>query len=334
MPSPEAFVAGRRADWTRLEALLRVAETGNLARLSAEELEELGRLYRRLTSDLAIAQRDFPGDRATAYLNQLLARAHAQVYRTEAAGRRRLLAFFQADFPRLYRRNLGFVLVSLALFALPAGLAYLAATLDPAAGEELVPPQIASFLKRGQLWTDIPGPLRPFASSLIMTNNLQVAFFAFAGGALGGVGTAYVLLQNGLLLGAVLGLAQAHGLAGPLVAFVASHGVIELSVVVIAGAGGLRVAWGLLRPGLLARRDALALAGREAVQLILGCVPLLALAGLLEGFVSPSALPAEAKHAVGLATGVLVYAYLLLGGRDRLGERRGGERLAGPSPPR
>lgn len=317
MPSPESFVGARHDDWARLEALLGRAGAGNLQRLSADELEELGRLYRRLTSDLAIAQRDFPGDRVTGYLNQLLARAHSEVYRPEVTGKQRLLAFLLADFPALYRRNLHFVLTSLAVFGLPSLLAFLIATLDPPIGEALVAPQLVAFLKRGQLWTDIPDPLRPFAASLIMTNNIQVAFFAFAGGAVAGVGTTYVLIQNGLMLGAVFGLAHAYGLGGTLLAFVSSHGVIELSVVVIAGAAGLKVGWALLRPGLLARRDALAIASRDAVQLILGCVPLLAIAGLLEAFVSPSALPDQAKLGLGATTGVLLYSYLLLGGKRR-----------------
>ncbi|MBI4491508.1 MAG: stage II sporulation protein M [Chloroflexi bacterium] len=306
---------GRRGDWARLEALLARAGAGNLRRLEAEELEELGRLYRRLTSDLALAQRDYPGDRLTGYLNQLAARAHAQVYRTEASGWPRVWAFLLVDFPRLYRRRLPFILAALALFALPGLAAFLFAALDPAAGEALVAPQLVAFLKRGQLWTDIPGPLRPFASSLIMANNLQVAFFAFAGGILAGVGTVYVLLQNGLLLGAVAGLAHAYGLSGPLLAFVAPHGAIELSVVLIAGGAGLRLGWALLRPGLLSRRAALAEGGREAVQLLLGCVPLLVLAGALEGFVSPSTLPAEAKLGLGLTSGLALYAYLCLFGR-------------------
>jgi uncharacterized membrane protein SpoIIM required for sporulation len=317
MPSPEAFVAARREDWTRLESLLGRAGAGNLRHLSAAELEELGRLYRRLTSDLAIAQRDFPGDRVTTYVNHLTARAHAQVYRSEATGARRLWHFLQADFPRQYRRSLPFLAASLAFFALPGALAFGAAMLAPASAEAMVPPQLVAFLKRGQLWTDIPDTLRPFASSLIMANNIQVAFFAFAGGVLAGLGTVYVLFQNGLMLGAVFGLAQVYGLGPSLLAFVSAHGVIELSVVVVAGAAGLRVGWGLLRPGLLSRRDALVQAGREAVQLVLGCVPLLAIAGLLEGFVSPSTLPAEVKLGTGLATGVLLYAYLFLGGKSK-----------------
>src|SRR5688500_9035013 len=124
MPSPDTFVAARRADWTRLEALLGRAGAGNLHRLEAEALEELGRPYRRLTADLASAERDFPGERVTRYVNHLLGRAHASVYRSEATGARRLRDFLLVDFPRLFRANWRFILASAALFWLPGVVAY------------------------------------------------------------------------------------------------------------------------------------------------------------------------------------------------------------------
>jgi hypothetical protein len=125
----------------------------------------------------------------------------------------------------------------------------------------------------------------------------------------------YVLLQNGLMLGAVIGACQAHGLAVPLLAFVSAHGYLELSTIVIAGAAGLRLGYPLLAPGLRTRRAALRDGARVAVQLLVGGVPLLVMAGVLEAFVSPSGLPVAAKALTGLGTGIALYSYLLLAGR-------------------
>jgi len=151
------------------------------------------------------------------------------------------------------------------------------------------------LIKRGEMWTDIPAQVRSIASSFIMTNNIQVAFLAFAGGVLFGLLSGYVLLFNGLTLGVIGALCQRYGLALPFWSFVLPHGVIELSVIFIAGGSGLMLGHALLSPGLLRRRDALAQAAQKAVRLIIGSVPLLVIAGTIEGFISPSACTRGAK---------------------------------------
>jgi uncharacterized membrane protein SpoIIM required for sporulation len=149
-----------------------------------------------------------------------------------------------------------------------------------------------------------------------MTNNIQVTFIAFAGGITFGLFTLYVLFMNGILLGSVAGVSHLYDFSDNLWGFVAAHGVVELSVIFIAGGAGLQLGWSILRPGLLTRRAALVVAARRAVQLLFGCVPLLVLAGLIEGFVSPSdVLPLWFKLFVSFSSGVLLYSYLLLAGR-------------------
>jgi uncharacterized membrane protein SpoIIM required for sporulation len=325
----EEFVARRQGDWTDLEDLLRRAAGRGLPGFSGTELERLGRLYRLASADLAVAQRDFPQDRVRAYLDQLLARAHPYVYQGDVAEWRGLVHFFTEGFPRLYRANAAYVLASAALFLLPGLIAYMATLNSAAAQEALVSPSLLSFVRQGQMWTDIPEQVRPAASTFLMTNNLQVSILAFAGGILAGLGTVYVLLQNGLMLGAVVGTCQAHGLALPLLAFVSPHGYLELSDIVIAGAAGLRLGYPLLAPGLFSRRRALAQGARVAVQLLAGGAPLLVLAGVLEAFVSPSDLPPEVKLALGASTGIVLYVYLLYAGRTSPLARRLSRRVGG-----
>jgi len=312
----EEFVAARQRAWTRLEELLTRAG-GDLRHLDAEDLEELGALYRRLASDLAIAQRDYPGDRVLLYLNQFFARAHAQVYRGPAGAWRRLARFFLVEFPQVYRANLRLMLAAALLFFGPALAAFFAVKLSEPVQRALVPPGLAELIRHGQMWTDVEEGLRPVASSFIMTNNIQVAFLAFAGGVLLGLGSAYVLLMNGLLLGAVAGMCDRYGLSLALWSFVAAHGAIELSVIVIAGGAGLMLGWALLHPGLRARSEALSQAAGQAARLLVGCIPLLVIAGTIEGFVSPSTLLPGVKLAIGAATGVGLHTFLLAAGRAR-----------------
>lgn len=312
------WVQSRRADWQRLTALLDRVQAGKLRALSEAELAELGELYRQVTSDLAVARRDYPRHQVMTFLNQLTARAHGVVYRGEPLELRRVRRFYTQSFPRLYRQTGRYTLIATLLFVLPALLGFFLTWYDPDAAYTLLPADARGVIhqvEQGEMWTDIPSGERSIASSFIMTNNIRVAFLAFAGGVLAGLLTIYVMLLNGLLIGTIAGLCQAYGLSLPLWSFVLPHGVIELSVIFLAGGSGLMLGHALVSPGLLRRRDALVTAARKAVRLVFGCVPLLVVAGTIEGFVSPSALPAWAKFAVGALTGALLYSYLLLAGR-------------------
>ena len=53
------------------------------------------------------------------------------------------------------------------------------------------------------------------------------------------------------------------------------------------------MAKGLLAPGFLSRRDSLTEAAAIAVRLVLGVIPLLIVAGIIEGFVSPTDIPVQ-----------------------------------------
>ena len=316
----EAFFKARQADW---DALSRLVQRGqqNLRALSPEEVQSLSRLYRAATSDLALAQRDFPGHRVTVYLNQLVARSHALIYQDQPLALNRLRRFITRGFPQVFRQALPFFLVAALCFFGPAVVSGALTAWRPASAQWLVPQsgqRLIAQIEEGQLWTDIPLEERPYASSFIAQNNIQVAFLAFAAGVLAAIPTVVVLINNGLLLGSITGLTWHYGLGDELWSFVIGHGVIELTVICIAGASGLMLGWALLHPGWLSRRDALALAAQQAVRLIIGCVPLLLIAGLIEGLISPNEfIPAGAKWGIGLGSGVLLYSYLLLAGRPR-----------------
>ena len=325
MSALERFVAERQGDWARLEDLTGRAGSGQLRSLNASDLEDMTRLYRLAASDLARARRDFPGDRVVAYLNKLVSNSYANVYSTAGFSWRDIGRWFLVDFPRLFRETSGYYLLSVLLFFGTGLLSYFATLFYLPAASTLLDSNtyqaVLSYAERGELWTEIPGAERSFASATIMINNIQVAILAFAGGMLMGVGTVYVLIFNGVHLGAIFGIVTRYGLGDDLLAFVSGHGVIELSVICLAGGAGLMLADAMLRPGLMARGEALRLAAQRAVRLLLGGAALLVVAGLIEGFLSPSEVPDWVKYGMGIVTGVLLYGYWLLGGRKRTDEQ-------------
>ncbi len=320
----DTFVSTHRPDWERLESLLRRMRGGRLEGLDDEDILAFGHLYRQATSDLAVARRDFPYDTVATYLNGLVARAHPFVYRGEAMDRSRLARFYRETFPRAFRRTLPFTVVSFLLTLVPALACYLVTVGHPDAAYILLPgtaDNLLPIVQQHHLWFNSPDGSQSLVSSGIMTNNIRVALFAFAGGITLGLFTIYILAFNGVMVGTLAGVVQHYGLSLGLWSFIAAHGVIELSVIFISGGCGLQLAWAVLRPGLRTRGEALVVAARTAIVLILGAVPLLVIAGTLEGFLSPSSAPALLKLGTGLLTGVLLYGYLFTAGRPRRARR-------------
>jgi uncharacterized membrane protein SpoIIM required for sporulation len=144
-----------------------------------------------------------------------------------------------------------------------------------------------------------------------MVNNIKVSFSAIAGGMTAGLVTTYIMLFNGLLIGTIATLVSQNNLAIPFWAFVFPHGALELPAIFLAGGAGFLLARALLFPGPHRRQDAFKLYGMQAAQLVFGIVPMLVIAGLIEGFFSPHpSIPDGVKYIVGMGLLAALLWYL------------------------
>jgi len=305
----------RTRHWTRLERLLDQCQRQGLGSLTRLELRDLGLLYRQAAADLSAAREDPTAQHYARSLNLLLARAHNIIYAGKKSSPWKILEFYRSEYPRIFRRNLPLVVASLLLFV-AGGVAGLLLTLTyPNFMHLLLGPGMMDSIERHEMWTDSVVSIKPLASSGIMTNNITVTFATFAYGITAGIGTVYMMVFNGLLIGVVGAACWLHGMSLSLWSFVAPHGVLELPAIFIAGGAGFRVAQGMLFPGLLPRRDSLARAGAEAARLVMGTAPILIVAGTIEGFISPSGIPWAWKFTIAGVIGLIFFSYLFLTGR-------------------
>ena len=293
------WLAKRRPHWERLAKLLAQAEAGGLSQLTRGELSETALLYRQTASDLSALRKDPTARSYAGHVNQLLARAHHIIYANRRTSFRHLLRFLRDDYPAVFQRLMRYVLLSLAITLAGALLGSVITLARPQFMHQLLGAEMVATIERHEMWTHSLVGVAPQASSWIMTHNLSVCFLAFASGILFGLGTVYLMFFNGLLLG-VIGVACAqHGMSVDLWSFVSAHGSLELPAIILSGAAGLRLGHGVLFPGLYRRKDSIATAGVEAARLVAGIIPMLAIAGTLEGFFSPSAAPVWMKFSVG-----------------------------------
>lgn len=297
----------RKAHWRRLEQLLDSADR-DLRNLTGQELQELGLLYRQTASDLATVLEDRASAGFATYLNRLLGRCHNFLYAGKPAEGNRLLRFFAIDYPRTFRESLPAVLTATALFLVGAVVGWAVAVYDPGFAHRFLGPQMMDTIEQRKMWTEPVIAVKPLASSFIATNNLTVAFTAFAFG-ITGIGTAWLMFFNGLMIG-VIGVATAKaGMALSLWSFVAAHGVLEIPAILIAGGAGFELARGVFFPAMLPRREALSEAGGRAIRLLVGAIPLLLIAGTVEGFFSPTHVSPALKFTLAafLATALVLY---------------------------
>jgi uncharacterized membrane protein SpoIIM required for sporulation len=312
----------RKPHWAKLEALLNQSSSSGLKSLSRSDLQELSLLYRQTAADLAAIREDRGSVHYARYVNQLLVRAHNTIYSGHRASPMAMISFFTKTYPATFRRNLRHVALATMLFAIAGLVGAVITYQDPDFKVKLLGPQMVETIDRHQMWTHSIVGIKPVASSAIMTNNMSVGFTTFALGITGGLGTIYMMAFNGLLIGVIGVACYLAGMSLQLWSFVAPHGVLELPAIFIAGGAGLRIAQGLLFPGTLPRRDSLARAGSEAVQLLLGTIPILILAGVIEAFVSPTGLAIPLKFSMAAALFVLLNVYLFGVGRESQATRR------------
>jgi len=318
----ERFIQERDGDWKRLDALLQRAGR-SLGSLGKDDLRDLGALYRQTASDLARAQAAAVDADLIEYLTGLVVRGHGAIYRREPARMGHAWAFVSRTFPQLVRQEWRPILLAVLLALIPGVWCYVLAEVDPQFLEAVTPPGLRERLEKGELWVYRINPIKPLASSAIMTNNIAVTFTFFALGMTFGVGTGWGLISNGIHFGTTAAVVGQTQMAREFWAFVAPHGALELPAIFIGGGAGLILGAALLFPGDLRRRDALAERGRVAVLLVLGCVPILVIAGIIEAFFSPAppaAMPVGLKYLAGASLFSLLLLYLLGAGK------RGGEK--------
>jgi uncharacterized membrane protein SpoIIM required for sporulation len=304
------WILKRRPYWDRLAALLAQCDATGLNQLSRAELQEIALLYRQVASDLSVLRQDSTSRNYAAHVNQLLARAHHIIYSRRKTSLLTIFRFLRDEYPLTFQRQIGFVAASLGV-TVAFGLLGAALTLArPEFMRHFLGPEMIATMERHEMWTNSVVSVAPMASSSIMTNNLSVSFICFAGGIVFGLGTFLSLYINGMMLGVIGAACHQYEMSVALWSFVAPHGSLELPAIIIAGAAGFRLGHAMLFPGALRWKESIAHGGMEATRLVSGILPLLVIAGILEGFFSPSHAPVWLKFTVGALLFTLLNLWL------------------------
>ncbi|MBS4189524.1 stage II sporulation protein M [Bacillus sp. FJAT-49705] len=306
------FVKQHRDEWKQLE-LLAVVLQKKRNNFSGTDINQFNRLYQKAAQNLSYSQTYFPNEEVTQYLNSLVSKSHNLLYKDQMTSVKQIRYFFSTKFIGLLLEQWKFIIVAMLLFTLGAAGSFFSVVNDPLHIYSILPAEMAQGVDPEQLGSSDGNVDSSLMSASIMTNNIQVAILAFAGGVTFGLLTVYLLIYNGILVGALAALFWHYGKSYDFWAYIVPHGMIELTAIFIAGGAGLLMGYKLFVPGNFTRGFQLKQQAKRSVQLLLGTLPLFVLAGIIEGFITPAAISLEAKYAVAFLTVIGLILYIAIG---------------------
>ncbi|HVZ29285.1 MAG TPA: stage II sporulation protein M [Asticcacaulis sp.] len=321
----QKFREARQGDWRALNNALDRAEKGGLGRFSIDEILNLPVLYRSAMSSLSMAQSISLDRNLITYLQALCVRAYVYIYGPQTRFKDVLKDFFVDTWPSSLRKLWAELWLAFLITVGGALIGWLMCAHDSSWYNMFLPPaesQGRDVSASVQFLRETLGPdkenhaLSPFAVFL-MTHNTQVSIMAFALGAIFGLPTIALLIENGINLGAMLWLFYSKGLGIDFTAWLFIHGTTEMSAIIIAGACGFHIARRLMFPGDLPRKEALAAAGRLTGAVMIGVALMLTVAGCLEGIGRQTIVQTWARLLIGGVMLVLWWGYFLLVGRKK-----------------
>lgn len=305
------FIKQHRGQWKELEKL--ASDLHKRKSITGKNLERFHSLYQKAAQNLSYSQTYFPEEEVTLYLNGLVSKSHNLLYKDQITSWKQASDFLGHRFVGLLFEQWKFVVVAMLLFTIGGLGSYFAVLYDPLYLYSILPADMAQNFDPEKLGDSDGMVDAPVMSASILTNNIQVAILAFAGGITFGLLTVYVLIYNGIIVGAIAALFWHYDKTYEFWAYIVPHGMIELTAIFIAGGAGLLMGYKLFVPGEYSRGYQLKWNAKRSVQLLLGTIPLFIIAGIIEGFITPAAISLEAKYLVAGLTVIGLILYVALG---------------------
>ncbi len=303
------FIKQNRRDWEQLEKMI----TQLHKQKTSEIIEEFQHTYQKVARQLSYSQTYFPNEDVTNYLNELVGKAHNVLYQSQHSSWKQAYHFFSSKFVGLLLEQWKAIIIAMLLFCFGGIASFIAVIENPSHVYGILPENMAQSVDAESLGEDPAAVDAPVMSAEIMVNNIRVAILAFAGGITFGLLTVYVLIYNGIIVGALAGVFWNYGNSYAFWAYIVPHGVIELVAIFIAGGAGLLMGYKLFVPGNHSRGYQLKTQTVRSVQLLLGTIPLFVIAGTIEGFITPADISLEVKYAVACTTAIGLVAYMIIG---------------------
>ncbi|MBO5417087.1 MAG: stage II sporulation protein M [Clostridia bacterium] len=308
------FISENAPHWKKLATQTKKFKK-SFFRPTKAQVDEYIILYNTVSNHLAYSRTYYGEDQTTQYLNKLLGSAHAVIYAEKKTPFSAFFNFFAEGFPLLFRKHIKIFTISTLAFVLAGLVAFIFTAIDVENALAFIDGSTINNLRAEGQYDSFVFEMNLLQNVMIGTNNIKVCILAFVLGFTLGIGTLYVLITNGINVGVLAAIYFKKGQSLFFWSLIVPHGVPELFAIFLSGAAGLIIGYSLINPKRLSRKDSFIVAARDAGKLLLGCIPILIIAALIEGFFTPLDISYGVKYAVAAAELVLLVLYLCLPGR-------------------
>lgn len=309
----DKFISQNSKVWKELESTLTKLKSKSIYSFDKDELDNFFNTYNLTCGHLSYARTNYGNTNTTIYLNKLVASAHSYIYTTKNFSVKKMLMFLVSGFPQLIKKNLKPILLSTSIFLLGMLVSFIFTLISTDNAGAFISQEMADgVLSRG---TNEYDSARNGAvlSSFIYTNNIKVGILAFGFGITLAIGTIITLYLNGYMLGALAALYVHKGGSVFFWSLILPHGILELFAIFVCGGAGIIIGYSIINPGIYSRKDSFIIKGKEAIKLVLGTIPIFVIAGLIEGYFTPSAYFNEAAKLIfAVITLLLLLIYLII----------------------
>ncbi|MFM7022658.1 MAG: stage II sporulation protein M [Flavobacteriales bacterium] len=296
------FIEQNKEKWSKFEKVLEN---------KSKDPDDLSDLFIEVTDDLSYARTFYPSRSVTVFLNGLAQKIFQVLNGVKYVRKNRFVHFWVEELPQALYMARKELLFSLVVFVLSMLIGAVSTAYD-----ETFPTQIMGEgymqetmenIKKGDPMAIYKqtGEVKMFLR--ITINNVRVAFFTFILGIFFSAGSIAFMMYNGVMLGAFQYFFYQQGLLGTSALTIWQHGTLEIASIVIAGGAGITLGKGLVFPGTYSRAQSFFLSAQSGVRVLLGIVPVLVIAGLIEGFYTR-----YTDAAVGVRLSVIIVSFLFI----------------------
>lgn len=258
--------------------------------LPPDDPDEMAASFTQLVDDLAYAKTFYPSGKVTSYINAQASKIYLDIYKNRKEESNRIVTFWQYDLPLTVRKHHGILFFAFLLFTLFFVIGFFTASADESVAADVLSPgyieETHANIAKGNPFGIYEGGNSLFTWLGIMVNNIAVALRMFASGIVFGLPSMYDLAGTGVMVGVFDQIFAAKGLGTDFWLVVFVHGTLEITAIILAGGAGMILGKSYLFPGTIKRLDALKQGAKDGVKIIIGLLPVFALAAFFEGFIT------------------------------------------------
>lgn len=277
----------------------------------------MAREFTRLVDDLGYAKTFYPTSKVTQYINSLATRIYLNIYKNRKEESNRLVHFWKYDVPLTIRKHHGTILFAFILFVLFFVVGFFSAKQDENFTRDVLGNGYVNMTEKNIDEGNPFGVYRSGNSFLmwlgLMINNIVVSLMYFVKGIFFGILSLYSMIKEAIRLGAFEYMFFSKGLGGKAAVTVLIHGMLELTAIIVASGAGVILGKSFLFPGTISRWKSLQRGVKDGVKIVIGLMPIFAIAAFFEGFVTRYYnMPIVLSSAILLASGSFIVWYFII----------------------